>query len=381
MIKRKIKDILKSRLQAFPAVALVGSRQTGKTTLAKSLGGIYFDLEQDGDRLSLDLQWETLIKQDKIIILDEAQESPEVFKKLRGAIDNDRKRNGRFLLLGSVSPYLMKFVSESLAGRMAILELTPFLWSEIPKDRSDNLWFYGGYPDGGILDSKNYPDWQNNYLNLLISRDLPDWGLPAQPQMTNRLMKMLAALNGQNFNASLVGKSLDLSYKTVNSYLDYLEGAFLIRRLQPFYSNLKKRIVKSPKIYWRDSGLLHSINNITSENELLNQPWVGTSWEGFIIEQVINNLKAADKKFEAYFLRTSDQYEIDLVLDFGKEIWTIEVKLTASPNTDDIKKLNKVSDLIAAKKQILISRTNDCIDNGKTVSCNLEWFINNLIQD
>ncbi len=362
-------------------MALAGARQTGKTTLAKSLGGIYFDLEQDSDRLNLDLQWESLIQQDKILILDEAQEWPDIFKRLRGAIDNDRKRNGRFLLLGSVSPYLMKYVSESLAGRMSLLELTPFMWSELAAKDRDDLWFYGGYPDGGILNIKSYPQWQSDYLELLISRDLPDWGFPAQPQLTKRLVKMLAALDSQTLNASQIGKSLDLSYKTVNSYLDYLEGAFLIRRLQPFYANLKKRLVKSPKIYWRDSGLLHSINNVASETELFNQPWVGASWEGFIIEQIISSLKIANKKFEPYFLRTSDQHEIDLVLDFGNKIWAVEIKLTSSPGLEDIQKLAKVADLIPADKQILISRTKDCIDNGRTVSCNLDWFIKNIMQD
>jgi len=175
-----------------------------------------------------------------------------------------------------------------------------------------------------------------------------------------------------------LGKSLDISYKTVKSYLGYLEGAFLIRQLQPYFTNLKKRLVKSPKLYWRDSGLLHSLLNVQNEDNLLSAPWVGASWEGFIIEQVINALKLRDMTFWPYFLRTNDGYEIDLVLDFGKEKWAIEIKLTSAPDLSAIQKLNKAADLIDASRRILISRTTDNIDNGKVVSCNLEWFIKDL---
>jgi len=316
--------------------------------------------------------------QSELVILDEAQEWPVVFKRLRGAIDKDRKRNGRFLLLGSVSPALMQQVSESLAGRMALLELTPFVWEELPASQQQTLWLYGGYPNGGTLDPSQYPVWQQHYLEMLVFRDLPLWGLPAEPAATQRLLKMIAAVHGQTLNASQLGKSLDISYKTIKSYLGYLEGAFLIRRLEPYFSNLKKRLVKSPKLYWRDSGLLHTLLNVQNEEELLSAPWVGASWEGFVIEQVINALKLQDKVFTPYFLRTNDGFEIDLVLDFGKEKWAIEVKLTTSPDISAIQKLNKAADLIDASRRILISRTSENVDNGKVVSCNLDWFISHL---
>lgn len=375
MIKRKFAKSVGQRLKSYPAVALVGPRQSGKTTLAKSLGGFYFDLEQTSDRLQLDLQWDNLVKARKLIILDEAQSWPELFNRLRGAIDSNRKRNGRFLLLGSVSPYLMKHVSESLAGRMALVELTPFLWGELSAQRQKRLWYCGGFPDGGILKPESYPQWQNDYFQLLTQRDLPNWGLPAKPQMTQRLLKMLAILHGQTLNASQIGRSLGLSYKTVSSYLDYLQGAFLIRLLQPYHANLKKRLVKGPKVYWRDTGLLHALLNVSDESELLNQPWVGASWEGFVVEQVLGSLSLLDKHLGAYFLRTSDQYEIDLVLEFGKEVWAVEVKLTSSPASSDVEKLNKAASLIGANKRILVSQTQKNIDNGKFISCNLKWLL------
>ena len=370
--------VLKEKLGKFPAVALVGPRQAGKTTLAKELGGVYFDLEQEEGRVALEFQWHELMRGEKLVVLDEAQEYPDLFKRLRGAIDEDRKKMGRFLLLGSVSPGLMQFVSESLAGRMALVELTPFLWEELAAEQQKNLWLYGGYPDGGVLQPEDYPDWQIHYLDLLTARDLPNWGLAAQPKLTQRLLKMLAVLNGQTFNGSQIGRSLDLSYKTVSSYLDYLEGAFLIRRLPPYHANLKKRLIKSPKIYWRDSGLLHALMNIHSREELYHQPWAGVGWEGFVIEQVIGHLRLAGKNFEAYYLRTSDQYEVDLIVDFGKSRWAIEVKLTAAARLADLERLEKTADMIQADKRILISRTEQCQSSETSVSCNLPYLLDRI---
>jgi len=379
MIRRRILPVLKSRLKQYPAVALVGPRQSGKTTLARSLGGIYYDLEQEADRLRLDLEWNTLVEGRQLVVLDEAQVWPELFPRLRGAIDRHRQRKGRFLLLGSVSPALMRQVSESLAGRLALVELTPFLLNELPsKVAGERLWSVGGYPEGGVLAPRRYPRWQLDYLALLTQRDLPNWGLSARPQVTMRMLRMLAALNGKMWNASQLGASLGLSYQTVNSYADYLEGAFLIHRLAPFQANLRKRLVKSPKVYWRDSGLLHALLNVADQRELLAQPWVGMSWEGFVIEQVLGALHQADQAFEAFFFRTSDQHELDLVLDFGKSRWAIEVKLTSSPSPQDMSRLNQAAEMIGADRRILISTTRQIVDEGSQVSCNLEWILKTL---
>ncbi len=266
MLKRAVKKVVEERLKAFPAVALVGPRQCGKTTLARSMAGVYFDLEQESDRLRLDLEWERLVEGKRLIILDEAQSWPDVFKRLRGTIDRERGRKGRFLLLGSVSPSLMRHVSESLAGRLSLVELTPFLFSELKTKASRaRHWLCGGYPEGGVLEPGRYPRWQIDYLTLLAHRDLPTWGLPAKPQVTDRLIRMLAAMHGQVWNAAQVGQSLGLSYHTVNNYLDYLIGAFLVRKLPPFQVNVRKRLVKRPKLYWRDSGLLHALMNVPDD--------------------------------------------------------------------------------------------------------------------
>jgi hypothetical protein len=378
MVERQITAVLRSRLARYPAVALVGPRQAGKTTLARSLGGAYFDLEQDGDRLRLDLEWSSFVEGRELVVLDEAQTWPEVFPRLRGAIDEHPLRKGRFLLLGSVSPGLMVQVSESLAGRLSLLELTPFLASELPGRPLRTVWCVGGYPEGGVLDRARFPQWQLDYLALLAQRDLPNWGLPAGPQVTERLLRMTAAVHAQVWNGSQIGQSLGISYKTATSYLDYLVGAFLIRRLAPYRGNLRKRLVKRPKIYWRDAGLLHALLNVSDEEELLTRPWVGASWEGFVIEQVLGALRHADQRAEPYFFRTSDGREVDLVLDFGRSRWAIEAKLSASPTSSDLQRLNKTADLIEADRRILVSQTPRSHGADECISCSLPWLLRKL---
>lgn len=378
MKPRVIGPRLHQHLQRYPAVALVGPRQCGKTTLAQSMGGQYFDLEDEADVLKLDLQWDQLIEGRDLVVLDEAQSHPPVFKRMRSAIDRRRQVTGRFLVLGSVSPALMCEVSESLAGRLGLVELTPFFLDEVGTKALDALWLHGGFPDGGILGTDAMPGWQRNYLALLAQRDLPTWGLPSKPQMTERLFKMLAVANGTHWNASAIGQSLGLNYQTVNSYMDYLEGAFLLRRLQPFHANVRKRLVKSPKVYWRDNGLMHALSGISTMDALLSQPWVGASWEGFVIQQALSRLNASGVDCTPYHLRTSDQYEIDLLLDFGAERWACEIKLTADPKADDLAHLNKVADLIGAKRRILVSRTLNPMEAGTCASLNLPGFLARL---
>jgi predicted AAA+ superfamily ATPase len=260
---------------------------------------------------------------------------------------------------------------------MSLIELTPFLFNEVPAASLKRLWRRGGFPDGGILGAgeRRYPHWQRDYVTLLAQRDLPAWGLPAKPQVTLRLMRMLAALHAQVWNASQVGQSLSLSYHTVNSYVDFLQGAYLIRRLAPYAANFGARLTKSPKVYWRDSGLLHSLlGALDDDDSFLSQPWLGASWEGFVVEQVLGLFEQRGLSAGAYYLRTSDQREIDLVLDLGSRLWAIEIKLTSSPGPGDLEKLNRHADLIKADKRILISRTVMNTSNGRQISCNLAGF-------
>ena len=378
MIPRMVRAVLAQRLRRYPAVALIGPRQCGKTTLAKAMGGEYFDLEDEADRLRLDLAWSELAAGKKLIILDEAQTWPEIFPRLRSTIDKDRKRAGRFLLLGSVSPMLMQQVSQSLAGRLSLVELTPLLLQELPRHRLDDLWLCGGYPEGGILSKSQYPQWQYDYLALLAQRDLPAWGLPASPKTTDRLMRMIAAVHAQEWNASRIGQSLGLTYKTVNSYMDYMVGSFLIRRLEPYHANIRKRLVKRPKVYWRDSGLVHALLQVRDYDHLLAQPWVGASWEAFVVEQILGHLNAWGRAHQAFHFRTSDQYELDLVLELPGGLWAVETKLTASPSVDDVRKVRKAADLIGADLAVMLSTTGIVMESEGTVSTNLQAFLKML---
>jgi predicted AAA+ superfamily ATPase len=381
MISRLSRALVKARLREYPAVGLVGPRQAGKTTLARELSAGYFDLEQPAERIRLDLQWDMLIPQRKLIVLDEAQAWPEVFPRLRGAIDAERKRAGRFLLLGSVSPALMRQVSESLAGRLGLIELAPLLGPELPKVPLADRWLRGGFPEGGVLGGDRFPQWQADYLTLLAQRDLPVWGLPAKPAVTERLLRMTAAVHGQIWNASQVGQSLGLSYHTVNSYLDFLEGAFLIRRLPPWLPNLKKRLIRSPRVYWRDSGLLHALLGVRTKDELLHQPWVGASWEGFVVGQVVELLAATGHSVAPHYFRTSDGYELDLVFTLGRHLWAIEVKLTASPAQADFARFNAAADLIGADRRVMVAQVAETVFNGRSGIASLPDLLQLLAED
>jgi len=365
MIPRLYTRQVREKLARFPAVALLGPRQCGKTTLARELGGAYFDMESPGSEVRLDAEWDRLAAGQELVILDEAQQAPQVFRRLRGTIDADRKKNGRYLLLGSISPALMENVSESLAGRLGLVRMTPFILPELKAISVDDLWLRGGYPDGGILDPVMFPGWQHDYLETLVSRDLPTWGLPAKPRLTMRLLAMLAAIDGQPLNASQLGTALALDHKTVLAYCDFLEGAFLIRRLQPYFTNLKKRLVKTPRVFWRDSGLLHALMNVTSIEQLYRQPWVGASWEGFVIEQTLAVLSTAGDRPQPYFFRTSDGYELDLVLDWGTRRCAVEIKLTSDPSPAAVDRLRKTADLIGADRCVLVCRIAEKIESER----------------
>lgn len=378
MIKRLALEFIVKCLKQFPAVSLLGPRQVGKTTLAKSLckAENYFDLENEGDRLKLLHDWDQIIARKSLIVFDEAQTMPEIFSRLRGTIDNDRQRNGHFLLLGSVSPRLIRSITQSLAGRIAECFLYPLVCQELAENQISELWFYGGFPNGGILGKDMYPIWHNSYLQKLLYIDFENWGLKASPKQTERLVRMLAASHGNLWNASQIGKSMGLNYQTINNYVDFLEGAFLVRKLPPYFSNIKKRLIKSPKLYFRDTGYLHALLGVKDYESLFYQPWVGASWEGFIIETILNTLDQKGIMVSPYYFRTGDGYELDLVLDFGaKKLWGIEIKLSSNIKVVDMERLKNVSDMIKADKKFLICQISKGIFDGNSGFGNITEFL------
>lgn len=374
MVARAVLPLVRRRLREFPAVAIVGPRQCGKTTLARRLGR-YFDLEQAGDQTRLDLSFDELADGDQLVVLDEAQAHPAIFSRLRGAIDARRKRNGRFLITGSVAPSLMREVSESLAGRLALIPLTPLTAEEVGPARLDRLFRVGGFPDGGILRAAAFPTWQESYLALMTQRDLPSWGLPAAPRATDRLLRMIAASQGSILNATQLGQSLGLSHHTVQTYVRFLEGAFLVRTLAPFEANLRKRLVKSPRIYVRDTGILHALLGAGPKEDLLAKPWVGASWEGFVIEQILAVRSARGEVVEPFFFRTHDGFEVDLVLKAGGTLELIEIKLTSSPAPEDARRLQTIGEMLGATRTVLLSRTRTQVRQRRAWSVDLGTYL------
>jgi hypothetical protein len=303
------------------------------------LEGEYFDLERPSDQQVFvdDIEF-ALRRFETPLIIDEAQTLPELFPVLRSMIDLDRQQTGRYTLLGSVNPALIKHISESLAGRVGIVELTPFLFSEITdlKIGLADFWLKGGFPDA--LKEKGgsrWQRWQENYLRTFIERDIPRFGVKLSPIQIRRLMGMLAHQHGGIFNASDLGRSLGVSYHTIRHYLDLMEGHFLVRRLPPFFANIKKRIVKSAKIYIRDAGVLHYLLGISSERSLLESPKRGSSWEGFMIEQIISQEMLENAGSLFYFYRTHAGAEIDLIIDRGVERIGYEFKCSVSMGKRD----------------------------------------------
>ena len=325
----------------FPAVLVLGPRQCGKTTLAKAvIGGSYFDLEKPSDRQVFEGDIELALQRiESPIVLDEAQSMPELFPVLRALIDEDRTRTGRFLLLGSVDPSLVRHISESLAGRVGILELSPFLYPELtssePLDMTD-YWLRGGFPDACLqTDPLAWARWQDAYLRTFVERDLPRYELKASPVEMRRFMTMLAHLHGGLLNASELGRAFGKNYHTIQNYLNLTEGHYLVRRLPPWSGNLGKRLVKSPKIYIRDSGLLHHLLGIAEELDLLASPKRGFSFESCLIEQIITleQLRGPGTSFSCF--KTSGGAEIDLVVERAAETVGYEFKSAASVGRGD----------------------------------------------
>ena len=341
MIPRQKSQLVCARLDQFPAVALLGPRQTGKTTLAgliaEERASTYLDLEDTADREKLsDAALYLSGHAEELVVLDEVQRAPELFQTLRGLIDKGRRRDirvGRFLLLGSASIDLIKQSGESLAGRIAYVELGPFNVLEVQGDASETLWLRGGFPDSFLAESDEASAvWRENFVRTYLERDIPQLGPRVPAETLRRFWTMLAHMQGGMLNAAQLARGLAVDGKTVARYLDLLVDLLLVRRLPPFHVNVGKRLVKSPKVYVRDSGIVHTLLGLDDRDAVLGHPVAGGSWEGFVLE---NLLSAAPERVKPWFYRTAAGAEIDLVLQMpGGDLWAVEIKRGLAPRLD-----------------------------------------------
>lgn len=343
MIERSLAPILLDTLAHSPATALLGPRQVGKTTLAleaaaaSGLPYVYLDLESELDRAKLaETELYLADHADKLVILDEVHRAPGLFPLLRGQIDRNRRagrRAGQYLLLGSASLELLKQSGETLAGRIAYLELAPFNLLETTHLPADELWVRGGFPDSMLAQNASRSlRWRQNFIRTYLERDIPQFGPRIAAETLRRFWGMLAHHQGGLLNTAQFARNLGVDGKTAAAYLDLLVDLLLVRRLQPWHANLGKRLVRSPKVYVRDSGLVHALLAIPDKESLLAHPVVGPSWEGFVVE---NLLACAPEGVQGYFYRSSGGAEIDLLLSWPDgELWAIEIKRSLTPKVE-----------------------------------------------
>ena len=343
MIKRNLETTLVKSLQNMPVVVLLGARQVGKTTLALGISEfvqketVYLDLELDSDLAKLaDAEAFLSRFENKLLIIDEVQRQPDMFRLLRSLVDR-RKRAGeqacQFLLLGSASRDLIQHSSETLAGRVRYIELTPFTVSELDREGAYDLerhWLRGGFPDSYLAASNAESwSWRSDFISSYIERDIPFMGPHINATTMRRLWSMLAHSNAQQVNYSKLGESLGVSYKTIKSYIDTLTDFYMVRQLQPWSGNTKKRLVKAPKLYLRDSGLALRFIMISDYESLLGNPVIGAGWEGYVVENILSELS---DMWRSSFYRTSAQLEADLVLEGpGKQVFAVEIKRSTAP--------------------------------------------------
>ena len=343
MIKRNLETTLVKSLQNMPVVVLLGARQVGKTTLALGISEfvqketVYLDLELDSDLAKLaDAEAFLSRFENKLLIIDEVQRQPDMFRLLRSLVDR-RKRAGeqacQFLLLGSASRDLIQHSSETLAGRVRYIELTPFTVSELDREGAYDLerhWLRGGFPDSYLAASNAESwSWRSDFISSYIERDIPFMGPHISAATMRRLWSMLAHNNAQQVNYSKLGESLGVSYKTIKSYIDTLTDFYMVRQLQPWSGNTKKRLVKAPKLYLRDSGLALRFIMISDYESLLGNPVIGAGWEGYVVENILSELS---DMWSSSFYRTSAQLEADLVLEGpGKQVFAVEIKRSTAP--------------------------------------------------
>ncbi|MCP4295149.1 MAG: ATP-binding protein [Proteobacteria bacterium] len=322
---------ISSACSRSPVTALLGPRQCGKTTLSKLFGktqnAIYFDLESQVDQQRLQNPELALGSLEGLVILDEIQVKPELFNVLRVLVDQPENR-AHYLILGSASPQIIKNVSQSLAGRVEFIELSGFVLEETGVDQWETLWLRGGFPRSYLCESEeDSAIWREGFIRTFLERDIPQLGITIPSAAMRRFWTMLSHFHGQTWNSSKLAGSMGLSDKTVRSYLDILTGTYMIRQLQPWYENISKRQVKAPKIYFRDSGLLHQLLGLSTKNSLYGHPQVGASWEGFVIEQISQTLPET----EWFFWSTYSGAEVDLFFQYQGRRYGIEIKFNEAP--------------------------------------------------
>ncbi len=376
-IPRLAESVIEKRLDENPTVAILGPRQCGKSSVVRHLiqsrfkDAVFLDLEDSTDILKLH-DPKIFFEQNagRLICIDEVQNIPELFRSMRPIIDQQGS-NAMFLVLGSASLELLQQTSESLAGRISYLELTPFHSPELSDDDLSRHWLRGGFPRSFLaLSELSSIQWREDYILTFLQRDLPQLGFRVPSKSIERFWKMCAHSHGQILNASKLASSLGVSYHTIQRWVDILDQTFLLRVLQPFSVNLKKRLVKSPKIYVRDSGILHALLKIDDINSLLGHPVCGASWEGYVIENIITNMP----RYEPSFYRTSNGVEIDLILEKGQDRIAIEIKHSSSP------KLSRgfyqfIEDLSPSQVWV-IAPVKDCFSLGQNILCgNLNHFL------
>lgn len=364
MVRRHLENMVLKRLGQFPCVALIGPRQVGKTTLARAIAAnlgdkaLYLDLENPEDRRRLDDPTAFLTTQnDKLVILDEIHRAPEIFTVLRGQIDERRRRGqqaGHFLILGSAALDLLQQSSESLAGRIVYVEMRPIQLQELPAATpqvAEQLWLRGGFPSSLLSgDDEASFVWRDAFIRSYLERDIPQFGIRVPAETLDRFWRMLAHSQGQLLNAQRIAASLGVTWHSAAHYLDLMVDLLLVRKLQPWSVNTGKRLVKSPKVYVRDSGLLHRLLNLPTIHDLLGHPVAGASWEGHALEAI---LAAAPSSARAYFYRTATGQEIDLVLELSaSRRWAIEFKKSLAPQVE--KGFHIACGDIGAERRILV---------------------------
>jgi predicted AAA+ superfamily ATPase len=377
-IPRKAENTVEQYLTIFPAVVILGARQCGKSTLIKKMAEnmksfLYLDLQDINDLNKLiepTLFFEA--NKEATICLDEIQLLPQLFSVLRSEIDRNR-RNGRFILLGSASRDLIQKTSESLAGRVGFIELSPFSSTELNNAayQIHDHWFRGSFPDSYLAASDHHAMiWVENFIRTFVERDIPQLGFKIPALQMRRFLTLCAHNHGQLLNASKFGEALNLTHPTTKRYTDLFEQTFLLRNLQPYHRNIKKRLIKSPKLYIRDTGILHRLLQISNFNGLMGTPFFGSSWEGFVIENIISEFP----DYAYYFYRTSSGNEVDLVIETPSKRFVVECKASTAPQLTK-SNWNAIEDMHPDKSFIIAPVSSNYLIKENVLVTNLLFFL------